>query len=160
MIRSAPRRQFRIGDLCMVSALGRGGVVPDMHVPAAEFLQVIIADAKDPTLRGKRFTVRALTGYIRDHERHWSDLIHIEAYGMRIAEAWRNWNGLPMIRVDHDASLEPEINPHTGKPHAWGSSLYGRMQIATTIERQTSVGEDCVPFIRLPAGMAFMARAA
>lgn len=156
---------IRIGDLVLVRARGipgtrhRPGIPADMHIPVARYLRVVIADAKDPLLLGKRFTVRALDGGIRDHERHRQELTLLSAYGMRIASLRRTESGFDILTVGRDPGLEPGTDPRTGAPFTWGDSG-DRLKRTPFLEMEVSVDSRALPFIRLPEGMAIREMAA
>jgi hypothetical protein len=133
-------RRIGIGSLVIVRALGRNGAIADRKIPTAYHLQVVIAHAEDPLLRGKRFKVRPLTRYISDQERQRSDLVPLEAFGMKVAEVGRYPHGLAFLRVERDPNLVPEVDEPWGNP-------FDRTGFTDFLNYSTSVDEGAEPFI-------------
>lgn len=150
---NAPRLPIGLGDLVIVNAGPVGLKVPaDCKIPVAYHLQVVVAEAKDPLDRGKRFTVRPLNRYIKDYERARAELIPLAAYGMRIAARGRYPHGRAWLRVERDPGLEPALNELTGKPYAWGNP-FRPSDWLPQLDHVTSVDETASTAIRLDEGM-------
>lgn len=139
-------RNLRIGDLVIVRAFGTERVPADRLIPVAYHLRVIIANAEDPLLRGKRFKVRPLKTspqHHADRERQRSELIPLVAYGMKIVDVWRDASGHPHIKVGRDPDLVPETDEPWGNPYDTGPHS------ASYIYNQVSVDERAMRYVRL-----------